>query len=434
MFGKLPSSKVRNLQELRKTVTNNLERVRKKFPFFAKYFEPIINTALQQTYPLDYNLIQRIYTNDDFTGFNDILQSIERKFGKSFLEELFGEISKEACHPDRLLIRLESVWAEVDCAKFLSYVPGKAQIKKILEYGDIHFKLNDQKWIFQVKSFLEEYISLEFIKDVLVGMMFLQNNELLRLYNKRIELKGEAINDSFRVKVVEFIHNNFIDLLECIENLIQRQQSKGPISCERVEGPLKVSVKVDRQLRVTITIKEQSRSIVFSMKRSDLPSEVYNIIAYCKAWFIGEPPDWGKVEDKLNRCIRQACADLNKASTGNKGIFIRFNIQPEHEEALAKDMRNPQGFIHRVIDRYKVPIVLYFPYIFINETTRYMLNSAASEVGFLKDCLRISKAQIDQALADRKPFSSLYGILKDQSESTLKEIQEAEYQGLDRIP
>lgn len=47
--------------------------------------------------------------------------------------------------------------------------------------------------------------------------------------------------------------------------------------------------------------------------------------------------------------------------------------------------------------------------------------------------LKILKAKIPQTPNDSKLFSSLYGVLKGQSESTLEEIQEVEYRGSERI-
>lgn len=57
-----------------------------------------------------------------------------------------------------------------------------------------------------------------------------------------------------------------------------------------------------------------------------------------------------------------------------------------------------------------------------------------SRVKSLELELKILKAQMARTPSERKLFSSLYGVLKDQSESTIEEIQEAEYRGLERIP
>lgn len=47
--------------------------------------------------------------------------------------------------------------------------------------------------------------------------------------------------------------------------------------------------------------------------------------------------------------------------------------------------------------------------------------------------LKILKAQLPQTVADSEPFSSLYGVLQGQSESTYEEIQETEYRVSEKL-
>lgn len=57
-----------------------------------------------------------------------------------------------------------------------------------------------------------------------------------------------------------------------------------------------------------------------------------------------------------------------------------------------------------------------------------------SRVKSLELELKILKAKIAQTADGSKSFSSLYGVLKGQSKSTLTDIQKTEYQGLEWIP
>lgn len=56
-----------------------------------------------------------------------------------------------------------------------------------------------------------------------------------------------------------------------------------------------------------------------------------------------------------------------------------------------------------------------------------------SRVKSLELELKILKAKLAQTTANSEPLSSLYGLLKGQSESTYEDIQEAEYRGLEQI-
>jgi len=51
----------------------------------------------------------------------------------------------------------------------------------------------------------------------------------------------------------------------------------------------------------------------------------------------------------------------------------------------------------------------------------------SSRIKSLELELKILKAQLAQTAAKSEPLSALYGLLKGQSQSTYKEIQEAEY-------
>ncbi|MCS6936479.1 MAG: hypothetical protein NZ610_04520 [Candidatus Bipolaricaulota bacterium] len=57
-----------------------------------------------------------------------------------------------------------------------------------------------------------------------------------------------------------------------------------------------------------------------------------------------------------------------------------------------------------------------------------------SRVKSLELELKILRAKLAQSAQDGKPLSSLYGLLKGQSESTFEEIQETEYRGIEQIP
>lgn len=386
MIDMLPPQKVRDLDALRAVVKKKFNKaIRSNFPAFAKYFKPIVEIALQQEHPLDYWLIRQIYADGDLTRLNEDLQSIENKFGEDFLTKLFDEIKGQARQPDNLLFKLRSMYAEVDCARFLSCATGSAHISKIPESGDILFRLNDQEWVFAVKNPLEEYISLECIADVLAGMMWLEDNNILRFYNRRIELEGQEINDSFRKKVISFIHEDFISVLKGVERRIREPSFKN-LRYDKFslsKDSLKITIDIRQDQRQTIIIqakiKDPPRIISLRMGQASYQSDFYNIVSYLPAWWIGEQPNWEKVSNKLKEHIQKACKQLEKVE--RKGIFIRFNPQPEHEEALIQDIENPQSYLLNTIN-HELPIVLYLPFRF--NPPRYMLNKSAEKAEFLR--------------------------------------------------
>lgn len=379
MIDILPLQKVKDLEELRETVNEKLnKKVRKEFPTFAKYFQSIIGLALQQEHPLDYWFIREIYADGDFTRLDETLESIE-KFGESFLEDLFKEIEGQYCNADDLLFKLRSMHAEIDCARFLASSSG--HIRKIPKSGDILFELNGQEWVFEVKNLLEEYISFECIADVLAGMMWWEDNDLLRFYKERIELKGNKINHRFRKKVIKFIHEDFIEELKEIERRIQsRSTEEYYVEFESLK--IKIEVINDPEPQAIVDIVEDPRSMSLNMIRSSYQTEFYNI-SYIPPWHIGEPPDWRKVSEKLKKLIEAARKQLERRKNMNKGIFIRFDPQPEHEEVLIQDIEDPQGFLPSTIDECELPIVLYLPFRF--KPPRYMLNEAARRIEFLRE-------------------------------------------------
>lgn len=378
---------IKDKNELTECINKKLEDCKHQYRTFFKYFEPIIRGLLDSSYPLDFRLMRIVYQNKDLSNYEQLLDRLECKFGEEFLQQLFAEAGNLS--GQHLLIKFKSMWAEIDCAEFLSRTTDETNsIEKIETVGDILVKNENDNWKIQVKNFSEEDLNLECIEDALLGAMCWEQNALLKQYD-RITLEGCKVNDSCRDKTIDFIQTELLPTLQYIEEVCKENQdqylqiklTRFYISKQKVqEGYLELVIdcfdRPHNQLEFEFKFGDTkgNRSIKMTMQKDQISDPNYCSISYNNTWW-GDPDlNWDKVLNKLQRHLDRSASQLR--GTGNKATFVRFNIHPKYEAALTNDVMSPDGNIVTQVNKCNFPVIIYFPHL--KDTGPYLLNKPAN--------------------------------------------------------
>lgn len=304
-------------------------------------------------------------------------KKIEEKFGEDFLydtlQEIIGQTGIE------FIKRFNALQSEIYFALLLNKFPGKCSLKK-MKYNkkhsnkkvDILFRYNKDEWYIEVKRVFDEDCNLFWIEEVLYGSLFLKRNEILREFNN-VSLKGERIDDYFRNKIIEFIHNETLTI--SLQNVkICKEKSFEDISLKMTkfyiekgipESYLEIIMNGCNNIKITFildrTEEREKKRFTIEMKENKEFPKYYSIRCNNTYWEGETYLNIVKLCDKLSqKCkkIKEKFNGINKKK--KKAGLIHLDIHPKNEGSFIKAKQEIKNTIEREIP--DIPCII-FPYV-----------------------------------------------------------------------
>jgi hypothetical protein len=361
---------------------------------FKGIIEKILSNQGKKGYhPLDFPIVRYFLhpywadLNLPFVQHPDFVKDIRCLFGNRKTQEFFKEINAE--RPDQFYLRIHSLRAVWECAKFL-----EKQSAEILEFhspgnnrqgADVIFEWDNTKWHGEVKNLSHKDINLFCIAQMLSGMMYLEHEGTnLRQWNN-ITIEGENIDDTFRKISVEVIRKELNDIFDGLRNAtgyipkVQRTANDLNITATQVKKK-KIKVEIQSQLHDT-----KMRKITLILQKWTRPNNIQNYytISPSQANF------WPK---RFNReFCKKLIKTVKKIGSQRKldnNQYLGFLYLDLHEENI--DQRKKEGEKQEWEDQVETYLNKKdFPLVLMTDSTRlqksiYLLNKTAVDTGFIK--------------------------------------------------
>lgn len=372
-------------------------------PDIHRAFKEIVDKILsnkdkQEYHPLDFPIVRYflhpnwVESNLPFVQHPDFIKNIRHLFGDAKTQQFFQEI--EAERPDQFYIRIHSLRAVWECAKFLDDRSAKIiefhqQIENKSRSGisqgpDIVFEWSGKKWCGEVKHLCHININLFCIAQALAGIMHLRNEgEKLRKWNS-ILIEGENINDVFRKKTIKSIHEG----LSYIFDGLKSAKSHIP-KVEKTIDDLDVEAVQARKHKIIIEIRPKlqettSRKVTLILQRWPRPDSIQNYytISPSKAYWWPKPftPEF---YNKLDEDITKIAQKKGQFADRYLG-FLHLDLHEQNIDQRKKEGEKQQ-WEQEVEQRLNQEP---FPLVFVTDSTRlqkslYIMNNAAYELSFL---------------------------------------------------
>lgn len=362
------------------------------FNYIRKYYKPIVKDVIRKDkYPLDCFLFREIYQMDKrINDRGDSLKKIKEKFGEEFLYKLRNELKGEK--GIEFSEKLYSLQTELDCALLLSKITGDISIKKIKKFADLLLKYNNDKWYIQVKKSFDE-IDIFLIVETLRGSLFLKKNKILRNYNK-VHIEWEHIDKLFRNKIIDFIHNDLINIiLEVTTNCKQKgfkdftlKMTKDIIENEKRKGIMDISVDGDdKNIRISFCFNLARKKIkgIFKLEMQKDERFKYYSIPYLRTYWLDVKNLNKEGLNKKIKILKSKCEEIMKQLNNinrklKKAGFIQLDINYEFEGSFKAWERELKSILDNKFP--DMPCIIFpcftiFPIVFERATP--ILNQAA---------------------------------------------------------
>lgn len=312
--------------------------------FVKRYLESILKKWVKKhPNPLSINWVQKLY-EDKLENLDKILKVFENKMGKENLKSLLEELKKEGGNAESVTEKIESLIGEIIAFDKLTN-EGYTKLRKIHEIGDWE---NDTT-IISVKSILDLDLNYQLIENTIHGMIYVEENNILRKYSKIIPDCENEIDFKFRKEIIWFLENSLLNTLQFIDTELSNtvcvdiKERRVYFRNKRQTGDLQIRSYGDfhnSEKTILVILKETRYGLPGLEKQLKIRFRIGST-EYVEAFPICFPTDiyWGGEElnfDYLRKSIQEKLdkIDRNRKKVNDKKNFmgwINISIHSMHE-------------------------------------------------------------------------------------------------------
>jgi len=341
--------------------------------FTKKYLEATMKKWVEKlSNPLAIFWVQKLF-EDKLEKLDENLKALEGKLSEKNLKLIFGELENEGGDTEAVIRKIKSLKGEITAFNKLAS-EGHKNLKKINQGGD----WESDTIIISVKSVLDLDVNYQLLESTIRGMIYIQENDILRKYS-RIEFRDEKkLDHKFRTKIVWFLENSFLNTLRFIDSELENtddikiKTSKSYVENNQQTGYLEICSHgyVDGSEKVVeITLRKDragEQKLEHQLKieledRSTEDSKTFSIGFGTNAYWEGQGLDL----DYLSKSIHKHLEKFDKDKQNLKNVkdfvgWINISIHPMHECYVLGNKQRIKEFVRTIkCDRqYKVMFCL----------------------------------------------------------------------------
>lgn len=330
-------------------------------PFIRKYLGSIMKKWIEElSNPLAVFLVQKLF-EDKLEKLDKKLEALEGKLGEENLESIFNELGKERGDMAEVTMKIESLNGEIITLNKLAS-EGHKNLKKISQGGD----WESDTAIISVKSILDLDLNYQLIESTVRGMIYIQENDILRKYS-RTELRDEKkLDHKFRTKIIWFLENSLLNTLRFIDSelentgnieiktskfYVENNQRTGYLeicSYGYADGPkriIEITLQEDRAGQQKLEHQVKIKFEAISTADSKTFSVGFKSNAYWESQELNFDYFQGTIRDRLEDFDK----DKKKIKNGKDFVgWINISIHPMHECYVLGNKQRIEEFVRTI--------------------------------------------------------------------------------------
>lgn len=345
---------------------NNYSGNIEKFPYIRKYLEHPLKKRIEKTSnPLAIEFIVWLLMGDmrELERSEEAFKEIENNLGEDNLRKTFRELETENAKGAREISKkIDSLWAELLAANYL--IRRYNSVKRYEEKGG-DWRCNNST-IVSVKSKLDLDSNCELIDYNIFSLFCLEENDVIRRYNKVSLMRPINIDDVFINKIISFLENDLSDFVVRSDILMysynyipeefnsQINNLTVKLESSKLKGVREIRFKLYKER--SEDQDKHSMEIYFEQNKDNLLENYYMSLKETDGWW-GEP----EIKEFLRKLIVEKVnkLDIDYDKAVDKGLdfigWININLHPRYQEDLMKNKVEIRKALAELLKRdYKV--------------------------------------------------------------------------------
>lgn len=345
-------------------------RVFRKYKYIWKYLRKLFKLWLSEDNkifnPLEIPWVLLLFKNR-LSDLDKSLMNVEKILGENNLKLIFDELLDENSDENNLFRKIKSLEGEINA--FIYLKNEFENLKKINSIGDFEC---DGKNI-SVKSILDLDLNHQMILNVIRALAYVEENKILRKFNKvRLE-KLEKIDYIFLNNILWFLRNNLIECLNFIDNSDVWDEAEIKtvryFRNKKTNGFLEVlasKYKKNRKNRIEIVIREDREGedkLEHSIRIKFLNLDSINEKYFCyscdiDAGFVSEEFD-KEQKKKIEKILSEKMNEVDKHADSEKYIlWINLSICSFDEIKVKQNFEEIENIFDNLTQERKYVIYL----------------------------------------------------------------------------